>query len=68
MGERERSILEVSVDDIIEDRADDDDDDMLGKLALCEDAVKELSAGGKFKRGVVICARLEALVKLDLKG
>jgi len=36
---------------------------MLGKLALCEDAVKELSAGGKFKREVAFCARLEALVK-----
>jgi len=36
---------------------------MLGKLALYEDAVKELSAGGKFKREVAFCARLEALAK-----
>jgi len=41
----------------------DDDDVMLGKLALCEDAVKKLFAGGKFKREVAFRARLEALVK-----
>jgi len=68
VGERERSIVEVSVDDSIEDRADDDDDVMLGKIARCEDAVKELFTCGKFKREVVVCVRLEALEKLDLKG
>jgi len=39
---------------------------VLGKLALCEDAVKELSAGGEFEGEVIFCAQLEALVKLDL--
>jgi len=58
---REESVLEISVDDVvlmeavdgIEDRADDSDGVVLGKLALCEDTV-------------LFCARLEALVKLDL--
>jgi len=33
----------------IENRADDDDNIVLGKLALCEDTVKQLSASSKFK-------------------
>jgi len=43
----------VEVVDNIEDRADDSDRVVLGKLALCEDVVN---------------ARLGVLVKLDLKG
>ena len=50
----------------IENRADDSDGVVLGKLALCKDVVKELSAGGEFERKVLFCARLKALVKLDL--
>ena len=47
-------------------RCRDSDRVVLGKLALCEDAVKELSAGGEFEGEVIFCAQLEALVKLDL--
>jgi len=36
------------------------------KIALYEDTVKELSVGGGFERKVLFCARLKALVKLDL--
>jgi len=50
----------------IENRADDDDNIVLGKLALCEDAAKQLSASSKFKGEIVFCTRLKALVKLDL--
>jgi len=72
--ERKSSVLEVSVDDAvavevvdgIENGADDDDSVVLCKLALCEDAVKELSTSGKFKGEIVFCTRLKALVKLDL--
>ena len=50
----------------IENGADDDDNIVLGKLALCEDAVKQLSVSSKFKGEIVFCTRLKALVKLDL--
>jgi len=68
------SVLEVSVDDAvtvevvdgIENRADNSNSVVLGKLALCEDSIKQLSTGGKFKGEIVFCARLKALVKLDL--
>jgi len=71
---REKSALEVLVDDAmvvkvvntIENGADHSDRIVLGKLFLCEDTVKELSASGEFERKVIFCARLEALVKLDL--
>ena len=71
---RKSSVLEVSVDDAvaievvdgIENRADDNNSIVLGKLALCKDAVKELSTSGKFKREIVLCTRLKTLVKLDL--
>ena len=73
-GEGKKSVLEVSVDDVvlmeavdsIENRANDSDRVVLGKLSLCEDTVKELSAGGEFERKVMFCAQLEALVKLGL--
>ena len=60
---REKSLLEVLVDDVvlvevvdsIENRADDSGRVVLGKLDLCEDTVKELSAGGR-KKGNVLCA------------
>ena len=55
----------VEVIDDIKNRADDSDGVVLTKLALCEDAVKELSSGGEFKGEVVFCARFEALVRLD---
>jgi len=72
--ERKPSVLEVLVDDAVavnvvngtKNRADDDDNIMLGKLALCEDAVKQLPASSKFKGEIVFYARLKALVKLDL--
>jgi len=72
--ERKSGVLEVSVDDPvavkvvdgIENRADDNNSAVLGKLALCKDAVKELSTSGKFKREIVLCTRLKTLVKLDL--
>jgi len=35
----------------VENGADDGDGIVLGRLPLCEDAVKGLSAGGKLKRG-----------------
>jgi len=35
----------------VENGADDGDGVVLGRLALCEDTVKGLSAGGKLKRG-----------------
>jgi len=38
----------------------------LGKLALCKEAVKELSTGGELKGEKVFCARLKALLKFDL--
>ena len=61
MGEREKSVLEVSVDDAmaaevvdsIENRADHSDHVMLNKLSLCEDTVKELSASGEFERKII---------------
>jgi len=51
-------MLEVSVEDAmvvevvdgVEDRADDRDSVVLGRLALCEDAVEEFATGGEFKR------------------
>jgi len=63
MNKGEKSVLEVSVDDVmlvdvvnsIENRADDSGRVVLGKLDLCEDAVKELSAGGEFERNI-LCA------------
>jgi len=45
--------------------ADDGDDIMLSKLAFFKDAVKEPSASGELKR--MVCARLETMVKFDLK-
>jgi len=56
--DREKSVLEVSVDDVmlmeavdsIENRADDGGRVVLSKLALCEDTVKELSAGSEFEK------------------
>jgi len=39
---------------------------VLSKLSVCEDTVKELSAGGEVERKVIFCARLEALVKFDM--
>ena len=39
---------------------------MLGKLALCEDTVKELSADGELERKVLFFVRLKALIELDL--
>ena len=72
--ERKSGVLEVSVDDPvavkvvdgIENRADDNNSVVLCKLALCEDAIKELSTSGKFKGEIVFCTRLKALIKLDL--
>jgi len=72
--ERKSSVLEVPVEDAmavevvsgIENGADDDDNIVLGKLALREDAAKQLSASSKFKGEIVFCTRLKALVKLDL--
>jgi len=52
--------------DGIGNRADDNDSVVLGKLALCEDTVKQLSTSGKFKREIVLCTRLKTLIKLDL--
>ena len=51
----------VEAVDGIKSGVGDGDGVMLGKLALCEDAVKGFSAAGKLKREVVFCARLEAL-------
>jgi len=51
----------VKAVDGIENRADDGDGVVLGRLGLCKDAVKRFSAAGKLKREVVFCARLEAL-------
>ena len=51
----------VKAVDGIENRADDGDGVVLGRLGLCEDVVKKLSAGGKPKREIVFCAKLEAL-------
>ena len=56
----------VEVVDSIENRADDNNSVVLGKLALCKDAVKELSTSGKFKGEIVLCTRLKTLIKLDL--
>ena len=56
----------VEVVDGIENRADDNNSVVLGKLSLGEDAVKKLSASGKFKGEIVFCTRLKALIKLDL--
>jgi len=55
--ERKSSVLEVPVEDAmavkvvngIENRVDDDDNIVLGRLSLCEDAVEQLPAGSKFK-------------------
>jgi len=41
----------VKAVDGVENGADDGDGVVLGRLSLCEDAVKGLSAGGKLKRG-----------------
>jgi len=41
----------VKAVDGVENGVDDDDGVVLGRLALCEDAVKGLSAWGKLKRG-----------------
>ena len=41
----------VKAVDGVENGADDGDGIVLGRLALCEDAVKGLCAGGKLKRG-----------------
>jgi len=41
----------VKAVDGVENGADDSDGVVLGILALCEDAVKGLCAGGKLKRG-----------------
>jgi len=56
----------VKVVDGIENRADDNNNIVLGKLALREDAAKQLSASSKFKGEIVFCMRLKALIKLDL--
>jgi len=58
-GEREKQTYLKSLDDSmvvkavdgVENGADDGDGVVLGRLSLCEDAVKGLSAGGKLKRG-----------------
>ena len=57
------AVVEEVVDGI-EDGADDGV--VVSKLALCEDAVKELFAGGELKEKAVFCARLKALLKLHL--
>ena len=49
-------VVPVEVVDSIKDGADNNNRIVLGKLALCEDAVKELSAGGKFEGEVIFCA------------
>jgi len=41
----------VKAVDGIENRADDGDSVMLGRLSLCKDVVKWLSANSKLKRG-----------------
>jgi len=51
----------VEVVDDIKNRANDSDRVVLTKLALCEDAVKELPSGCEFKGEVVFCARFEDL-------
>ena len=38
----------------------------MNKLALCKDAVKELSTCGELKVEAIFCARLKALLKFDL--
>jgi len=43
-----------------------DDGIVLGKLALCKDAIKELSTCGELKGEAVFCARLKTLLKFDL--
>jgi len=58
--------MAVEVVSGIENRVDDNNSVVLCKLALCEDAVKQLSTSGKFKGEIVFCTRLKALVKLDL--
>ena len=58
-GEREKQTYLKSLDDSmvvkaadgVENGADDGDGVVLGRLSLCEDAVKGLSTGGKLKRG-----------------
>ena len=60
---REKSLLEVSVDDVVLVEAVDS---IKNRVDDGEDAVKELSASGEFQRKVIVCARLEALVKFDL--
>jgi len=72
---RESSILEVSVDDAvavkvvdyIKDGLYDNHRIMLGKVALCEDSIKELSASSRVRGEIVFYARLRTLViKLNL--
>ena len=46
----------VEVVDGIENRADNSNSVVLGKLALCEDSIKELTASSKFKGEIVFCA------------
>jgi len=58
-GERGKQTYLKSLDDSVVVKAVDGV--VLGKLALCENTVKEPSAGGELKREVVFCARLEAL-------
>jgi len=51
-GERGESVL-VEIVDGIEDRADDGEHVVLGKLAFSDDAVKEISSGCRLKAEVV---------------
>jgi len=60
VGEGRESMLVEIVDDI-EDGADDGDRVVLGKLAFCEDAVKEILSGCKLKAEVVLCALKQSL-------
>jgi len=46
----------VEVVNGIDDGADDSNRVVLGRLAFCEDAIKEISAGGKLKAEVALCA------------
>jgi len=72
--ERRLSVLEVSVDDAvavkvidgIKDGPCDNDSVVLCEFSFCEDSSKQLSGNSKFKGEIVFCARLKALVKLDL--
>jgi len=46
----------VKVVDGIKDGPYDNHRIVLGKLALCEDSIKELTASSKFKGEIVFCA------------